>query len=146
MIVAKWKTGFETMFKADPQKCAEEIRSIGDAPTTQQIVDAARDESTELHKCFEWRDDVAAEKYRLVQARYVTHMLVIQEQEPPKDRPEIRVFYKQPETGGYAETRKIVRDEDAYMSLLAQAWRELRAFKQKYGMLKELAEIMELID
>ena len=146
MIVAKWKTGFETFFKADPQKVAEEINGIGNSPTTQQIVDAARDESTELHKCFEWRDDIAAEKYRLVQARYITHMLVIQEQEVPQDRPEIRVFYKQPETGGYAETRKIVRDEDAYKNLLAQAWRELRAFKQKYGMLEELAEIMELID
>ena len=146
MIVAKWKSGFETFFKADAQKCAEEIASIGETPTTQQIVDAARDESTELHKCFEWRDDVAAEKYRLVQARNVVHMLVIQEQEPPKDRPEVRMFYKVSETGGYTETKKIVRNEDAHKSLLEQAWRELRAFKQKYGMLEELSEIIELID
>ena len=52
MITATWKiTG---IFNADAQKVAEEINKIGDEVTPDQIVEAARDESTELHKCFEW--------------------------------------------------------------------------------------------
>ena len=144
-IVAKWRAGFEGLFKADAQKVAEEIAGIGEAPTTRQIVDVARNESTELHKCFEWRDDIAAEKYRMVQARDIVRHLVIKEETIPDDRPEIRIFYKTKESGGFRETRKIVKNEDAYADLLKRAYAELRAFKAKYSMLEELHEIFELI-
>lgn len=146
MIVAKWKQGFDFMFNgADAQKVAEEISAIGEAPTTQQIVDAGRNPDSELHKCFEWDNDVAAEKYRLTQARYIVRNLVIEESEIPTERPEIRFFYKPKGATGYRETRKIVRDEDEYRNLLERAYSELRAFKAKYSMLTELNEIFELI-
>lgn len=146
MIVAKWKQGFDFMFNgADAQKVAEEISAIGETPTTQQIVDAGRNPDSELHKCFEWDNDVAAEKYRLTQARYIVRNLVIEESEIPTERPEIRFFYKPKGSTGYRETRKIVRDEDEYRNLLERAYSELRAFKAKYSMLTELNEIFELI-
>ena len=145
MITAKWKEGYGFFSKADANKVAQEIRSIGDDATTQQIVDKARDESTELHKCFEWDDSVAAEKYRLVQARYVVCQLVIKEDEVPTDRPEVRFFYKPDKAEAYKPTQVIVRKEDEYQKLLAQAWAELQAFKVKYAMLNELQEIFELI-
>lgn len=146
MIVAKWKNGFETMFKADAQLVAEEIRSIGEEPTTKQIVDAARDPKTELHKCFEWDDAVAAEKYRLKQAQYVVHFLVIQNEPDKADKPEIRVFHKTKTGEGYKEIRRIVRQEDEYQALLERALAELHAFKIKYACLSELQEIFDLID
>ena len=70
--IASWKTGFGSLFRADAQLVSNEIMSIGDTATPAQIVDMARDSSTELHKCFEWNDTVAAEKYRLEQARHQT--------------------------------------------------------------------------
>lgn len=146
MIVAKWKTGFGLYDGINAQTVAEELRAIGDEFSPAQIVDAARDESTELHKCFEWDDTKAAELYRLKQARNIVQALVIEEQVRPKERPEIRVFYKPEKSSGYMETKKIVRDEDAYANLLAQARQELRIFKAKYNCLVELQEIMELID
>ena len=147
MVVAKWRAGFSGLFHgADAQKVAEEITSIGESPTPQDIVNAARNPDTELHKCFEWDDAIAAERYRIVQARYVVHHLVIEEKEAPTDRPEIRMFYKPTIGEGYRETKKIVRNEDAYRDLLAQAYAELRAFKAKYSMLSELQEIFDLIN
>lgn len=146
MIVAKWKQGFDFMFNgADAQRVAEEISAIGESPTTKQIVDAGRNPDSELHKCFEWDNDVAAEKYRLTQAGYIVRNLVIEENTIPTERPEIRFFYKPKGSTGYCETRKIVRDEDAYRNLLERAYSELRAFKMKYSMLSELNEIFELI-
>ena len=37
--------------------------------TPQQVVDAARNPDSPLHQFFEWDDQTAAERYRLVQAR-----------------------------------------------------------------------------
>ena len=44
----------QSLYKGvDPQKVAEEIMGIGESATPRQIVDRARDEKSELHKCFE---------------------------------------------------------------------------------------------
>lgn len=146
MIVAKWREGFAGLFHgADAQLVADEIFAIGDAPTAADIVDAARDEKSELHKCFEWDDSVAAENWRKKQARDIVHHLVFVEEQVPKDRPEIRIRYTETANSGYKETIKMVRNEDQYKTLLAQAYAELRAFKAKYNMLSELQEILDLI-
>lgn len=146
MIKAKWKAGFEHLFKADAQLVADEISSIEGDPTPEEIVDLARDENTELHKCFTWDDTEAAELWRKREARDVLCKLVIVEDEVPKERPEIRVFYKTETTGGYKPTEFIVQKKDEYELLLERAYSELRAFKQKYSCLKELQEIFDLID
>lgn len=146
MTIAKWRSGFESLFHgADAQLVADEISAIGDAPTAADIVDAARDERSELHKCFEWDDSVAAENWRKKQARDIVHHLVFVEEQVPADRPEIRIRYTEAAGSGYKETKKIVRNEDAYKALLSQAYAELRAFKVKYSMLSELQEILDLI-
>lgn len=78
MTVATWRSG-PCVFKADAQKVADEISSIGLSVKPEEIVDKARDESTELHKCFEWDDTKAAERYRLHQARQIVCHLVVWE-------------------------------------------------------------------
>lgn len=145
MITAKWKQGYGFFAKADAQTVAEEILSIGENATPRQIVEKARDASTELHKCFEWDDGIAAEKYRERQASEVVRLLVIKEEAIPEDRPEVRYFFKPKKEEGYKPTHVIVRKEDEYQRLLAQAWAELQAFKRKYSMLTELQEIFDLI-
>lgn len=142
-IIAEWKM---PIFKADAQKCAEEIMTLGDKITPDEVLEKARDENTELHKCFEWDDNVAAEKFRKIQARNVIRFIVIKEEEKPEDRPQIKMFHVTEKTGGYKPIEFIVKHEDEYKALLERAWAELRAFKAKYSMLEELREIMELID
>ena len=52
---AEWR--IKGIYKADAQKVADEI---GDKKVTpQEILEKARDETSELHKCFEWDDSVA---------------------------------------------------------------------------------------
>lgn len=147
-MIAKWSAS-GTRFGADAQKCYEEIMGICDdfeSASPQAILEKARDESSELHKCFTWDDSVAAEKWRISEARLVTRQLVIKEVEVPKDRPEVRLFYKTDNESGYKPTEIIVTKQDEYKKLLANAYAELRAFKAKYSMLKELQEIFELIN
>ena len=139
-----WKFGY---FKGvDANKVGDEIDSIGEEVTPEQIVEKARDENTELHKCFEWDVRIASEKYRVIQARTVVRMLVIKEEEPVTERPPIRVYYKTHSTEGYKPIKIIMQKKDEYEAMLERAWAELRAFKAKYSMLAELEEIFNLID
>lgn len=145
MIVATWRSGIQ-LFKADAQKVAEEIEEIGAEVTPAQILEKARDGKTELHKCFEWDDTAAAEKFRLYQARQVVCHLVIKEVEGKREQQPIRVFHKTERSGGYKPFSVIVKNPTEYEMLLARAREELHAFKVKYHALSELEEILALID
>lgn len=145
MIRATWRREFAQLHKGtDPQLVADEIGAL-DIATPETIVDKARDKTTELHKCFEWRDDVAAEKFRIIQARDIVRHLVILEETPPEERPEIRLFFKPQGSLGYQKTELILTRKDSYAALLETAMAELRAFKRKYSFLSELQEIFDLI-
>lgn len=147
--IIKWSVkGF---VKADASKCYEEIKEIGDEVKAEQVLEKARDESTELHKCFDWDDSSAAEKYRLSQARWVVgHLIVVTHttDNNNKESVQFRVMLKNDSSkdSGYKQTLVMVRDEDEYKKMLEQAYKELRSFKQKYQCLSELAEIIALID
>ena len=149
--IIKWQTN---MFaKADAGKCYEEISEIGEEVKPEQVVEKAKDENSELHKCFTWDDAKAADAYRLCEARQVLRQLIVitrpdgeeKEQSAPV---QFRLMMKN-ETGndsGYKQTIVMVQDEDEYRKLLDQAWRELRCFKQEYACLQELRAIIDLID
>nr|DAP45613.1 MAG TPA: hypothetical protein [Bacteriophage sp.] len=143
MIFAAWKSGCR--ISADAQKVADEILAIGKSATTAQILDKARDEKTELHKCFDWDDAEAAEKWRLQQARHIVCNLVIKEKtDAPK--PEVRVFFKTDNESGYKPTVLIMQDKDEYQKLLARALAELNSFRAKYKSLTELDGVFDAID
>ena len=145
-IIATWRT--PGIFKADAQKVCDELREIGEEFTPEEIVDAARDEETELHKCFEWDDKKAAHGYRLQQARILTSQLVFKREvkdDAPPPAP-VRVFNKTDNNGGYKIPERTFKVQEEYEALLQRALAELHAFKVKYAALKELDFILELID
>ena len=146
MITETWKV--KGLFHADPHKVAEEIRSIGDDATPAQIVELAKGKSTELHRCFEWNNTVAAEKYRLHQARQICANLIIKrpEEDAGENDVPIRVFYKTTNDEGYKDSAIIFHKEDEYAALLKRALGELHAFKMKYSSLKEISDILAMID
>lgn len=144
-ITAAWMPGFENLFKADPQIVAQEIVSIGEKSTPYQILDKARDPGTELHKCFEWVDSIAAEKYRLSQARKVVCHLVIRETVQDK-KPPIRFMLQTKNGDGYQPTQIIYRNPDKYQALLQSVLRDLVAIRNKHSNLAELEQVFEAID
>lgn len=145
MTVATWRSG-PCVFKADAQKVADEISSIGLSVKPEEIVDKARDESTELHKCFEWDDTKAAEKYRVYQARQIVCHLIVKEVNNEPQKQEVRFFYKTDSQEGYKPTFYIMRNEDEYQKLLDRALSELKAFQKKYSTLKELDGLFDAIN
>lgn len=147
MLIATWGT---RKFKADASKCASEILEICnqmESATPQQILEKAKDSQTELHKCFTWDDSVAAEKYRIFEARQIVCSMKIVEQKPDKEAEEtqIRVFYKIDNGTGYKPTKLILQKPDEYKKLVERCRSELLAVKQKFQSISEYEEIWELI-
>ena len=144
-IIATWRT--PGVFKADAQKVCDELRQIGEEFSPEDIVQAAEDESKELHKCFEWNDTKAANNYRLYQARVLTSQLIfrreVSDEEPPPAP--VRIFNKTDNTSGYKIPERTFKVQEEYEALLQRAYSELRAFKAKYQALSELSEILALI-
>ena len=139
----KW--GF-MQFKADPEKVWREIQQIGDQYTPQDVLEYARDPQTELHKCFEWDDTIAAEKWRKQQARWVCNSLVVTVIEEERPQVTFRVIQHDTEDKIYRPVVLTVQNEDQYGRLLDMAKRELKAFKDRYAEIVELRNVIEEIE
>ena len=139
-----WKVkGF---FKADAETVYKEITALGDSFSPEQIVEAAREESTELHKCFTWDDTVAAESWRRHQARMLVAQLVIKTETTDREPVAVRVIASTATRNEYKPVVKLIEAEQGYADLLARAINELKAFQQKYKAITELREIFAAID
>ena len=66
----QWKVN--GIFKADAAKVYKEIGT--DNVTPESVLEKAKDKKSELHKCFDWDDKSAANKYRLQQARQIINL------------------------------------------------------------------------
>ena len=137
---ATWR--IQGYYKADAQKIAEEI-GFGEF-TPMEVLEKAKDETTELHKCFEWNDSIAAEKYRLEQAKNIIRMLVYEKE--TKEQAVVRYYAKTETKHVYKPTKQFLVQEDEYQGLLRRALAELESFKNKYHTLTELEGIFEAME
>lgn len=144
MSNVEWK--IKGLFKADAGECYEEIKSIGEEVTPQEIVDFAKDKNTELHKCFTWDDTKAANNWRKQEARMVSCNLVVKYVDKDNKKENLRVLVQTERGRSYTPVTRISRDEDKYAEMLRRAKTELSVFKKKYNQVKELDEILNLID
>ena len=134
-------------FKGNAEICADEIVSIGEAVTPKDVVNFARNPETELHKCFEWDDAIAAEKYREHTARVLIRSITYEHvDKETEERVPIRIFSHDREESTYKQTVRLVVVEDKYALMLQDAKRELDIFRRKYAILTELEDIIEDID
>ena len=109
------------------------------------VVEAARPVKSALHKCFEWDDSVAAQQWRLEQARNLLRVVVELLDVP--DATPTRVFVslstdRTQEGGGYRSLVSVLSDTEMRKQLLADAVSDMRLFKLKYQKLSELADVV----
>lgn len=140
-------------FKGDPVKVVKELESIGEEVKPQQMVDYAKaHKNSELHKCFTWDNTVAADKYRLYEARQIQRNLIIRKLPTPENQEQqpktIRLMMRTETTGGYKSIINIMRNDDEREKLLVMAKNELYAFERKYSTLAdtELRDVLIAIN
>lgn len=111
----------------------------------EEVVDAARPETSPLHSSFTWDDTEAAEAFRVWQARVLISTTVKYINLGGKQTA-VRVFVsltpdRQEESGGYRITAAVLSNSEMRAQMLADALEELRRFELKYSQLKELAQV-----
>lgn len=108
----------------------------------EAVVEAARPDDSPLHDYFEWNDDAAAAKFRIVQARELIRTVRVFYPETKDHRP---VFVSlQPDRqdeGGYRELRDVLASDALRDELLRTLLGELQAMQERYKVLTEMAPI-----
>ncbi len=129
----------------------EELAALSETgmPKPDKVVEFAADENTHLHRCFEWNDGKAAEKYRLDQARKQISMYVMVVQSPTGPV-KIRAFQSLPSDrqagNGYRKTTDILQDQELVAELVRSAMNDLAVVKQRYEAVAALAPVWEVAD
>jgi hypothetical protein len=149
-----WANGVR--FRSDPQQVHATIEELdeqhgGYAPDGS-LVAVARDPQNFLHADFEWDDEVAGDKYRLLMEKSMKRALVFishSEVEGVVDSQVIRVLQRTSITDSDGGKRKVWRstvdmldDPQGREIMLASAQRELNTFVRKYQILNELVGVI----
>lgn len=143
MQAYKWKTGARLNVDANiAGRMCEELAN-GKGLTAENLLDANRPLNAPLHDAFEWDDGIAAEGYRLMQARHIINCLVLVQEDD--DAPQVRAFFKVA-SPCYEQTTTLLSIPERKDALLEQAERELQIVKRKYAGLIQLANVIEAIN
>jgi hypothetical protein len=127
--------------------------------TPELVVQRSREPASALHQFFEWDDDQAAEKFRLVQAGALirrVRLTIVRASTETKvvTFGSVRAFVspaserksKANPEGGYGTIQDVLSDEDRRADLIATARRELAALRRKYETLEELSAVWDAVD
>ena len=143
-----WKTPF---FKTDANIAGAVCKGLEESVglTAKTLLDASRPEGAPLHDEFEWRDEVAAEKFREQQARVMISNLVIVTVSGETVEP-TRAFFTLTESkkanNNYHNVIDVMQSKEGRSVLLGIAMRELKSFRAKYNGLEEFAKVIAAID
>lgn len=139
-MIYQWK--MDGLYSVPAQAAGEELERIYDERgkiDPADVVDESRPETAVLHPCFEWRDDVAADKYREEQARSLVRCIVTVQESDGAAPVKVRAFFHADEA--YHPTAVIIREEDKYEQLVRAALGELASFRRKYSVLSNLDKL-----
>lgn len=134
-------------FNADVQKVGEELERINEI-TNKNVLEYAKDNiDSELHKCFEWNDEIASEKYRLIQAtRLISSISFVIQEEPIKKQ---KVYYsiktEEKEIHSFKNIKSILENENEYYALCNKAKKELENCKNNYNGLIKKDDLKKII-
>ena len=153
----KWRKG--SIFKADAKAALKEIEALnkrhGGVAPDGSLVEHARNPKSVLHNEFEWDDEVASNKFRLITEKNIKRSLVVVTEklnDGQAEPTEIRLFQRaKVECKGkpqriWFNTFDIMKDPHGRQQLVDNAKKELEAFTNKYKSLTELSDVLEPID
>lgn len=143
-MVYQWKiNGLHKTAAQTAGEVCERLNAEGRLTPTD-LVEDSRPEDAPLHSEFEWNDDVAAEHWRMHQARNIINAIVVVNEAP--EPTQVRAFFQVTSPSRYESVQTIIRRPDMYDTLLRRALSELSAFKDKYKQIKELNAVFAEIE
>lgn len=150
-VTYAWRPG--SRVSLDATKAGPELESIrrenAGHLTPDAVLERARTSNSSLHDHFEWDDAIAAEAHRIGQAGELIRSIVIDVTrsniEPPKT---IRAFVSVEREGrrSYTSTVHALSDAELRRQVIARAWADLEAWRQRHAELVEFAKVFTAMD
>jgi hypothetical protein len=136
-----WRPGRK--YRANPneaQKIFVKLKSTVGL-TAYTVLEEARKKHSPLHRDFEWDDGLAAEEYRLGQARKLVRAIVIVgESVDPRDAENVWVHTTKTDgSGEYERPSVVVRNPDLLASAIHEARQYLDAGERRWSQLREVS-------
>lgn len=137
---------FKNAKDADPQRIGEALAEIAAASdghlTPQAAVAAARDPRHTLHPHFEWDDEVAADAYRLDQARHLIRLIRVSDDNRDVDPPAFLSVNQGKAGVSYRTIGDVLNSVTLQDAVLKAAERDLLAFETRYQRLGDICTIV----
>jgi len=143
-----WKDG--SRMSGDAEAVGRELEAIHEehgAISAEAVLEAATPKKSVMHDYFEWDNSIAAQEYRLAQARLLVRSIVVKVERNENESVTTRAFVQinQPlkddtpqVTGTYMPLSVVVQDTDLRHQLVKQALHEIDIFQRKYAALEEV--------
>ena len=141
---------------ADAQLIGQRIEHLmsvnGRSVTPKDLVSDASSRKSPLHKYFEWKDEKAAELFRIKQAQYLlNHIIVHVEYEGKSHQSRAFINVKDDEDNAsakrvFVEVERALTSTDLRAQMISDALREANYWRSKYAMLTELNTIFQAIE
>lgn len=137
-------------FSANAQKVGEELEKIEEVEILSNksvLTYAKENKNSELYKCFEWNDEIASEKYRLIQASNVISSISFVVNEEPLEKQKIYYSVKTEEenVNMFKNIKGILEDDSEYSKLCGKAKNELESCTEKYNKLIQRDDLKNII-
>ena len=137
--------GLNNVKKADAQKIGEALTAIKQATkgrcNSKNILNVARDRKHYLHQFFEWRDALAAEKYRQDQARILMSCLDIVENHKGEERTLPAFISLIERTGrGYRTIAEVMDSAELQALALKQAEADFESHERRLAQFEDICD------
>lgn len=147
MKIYSWKT---IGFKADAQLVGEELETLetlGEVSSEKVLDYAKTHKDSELHKCFEWDDKIASEKFRMIQASNVISSISLKIKEEPTVKQKIyySIRSRDTEERTFKNIKDILENNEEYQQLVNKAREEFENCRIKYDDLINKQDLKDII-
>lgn len=150
MRVYSWKHVGIAYTNADAQLVGEELEKLefaGELTADEVLKFAQMNPESETHKCFEWDDSIAGEKYRKMQASSILSSISVKIKEEPAETQRVYVNVKTAldDKRTFKNIKEVLKNDEEYQQLIDRAKLEFENCKDKYESLLEKDDLKEVI-
>lgn len=134
-------------WRVDPEVAGKRLDELaqetGGDITPEMVVNDAEDETSPLHRCFDWDDKKAGDKWRLHQARQLIGSIIVEI--VVKDTEHVRAFvninYPESKERHYVNIIDAANDEYKMKLIIDDARKQMKSWAQRFKIYQQLREV-----
>lgn len=143
----KYKYSWTRAYSVSAQTVGQIVEKLP-RKTAEELLRVASDRKSPLHSQFEWDDSLAAQQYRLVQARVMISSLRVEVVSVDQKVQQVTAFVRTADrAGGYVPV--LEADDDDLSDAEHRCWLQMKAFRERWkglGFARTVVQAIEAVD